>query len=72
MAAERLEALSGDNEELQRRVAQLEAELAGARSSTAAAWRKERGEIKKRVAQLVGKLSALANPDESGRGDSLV
>jgi len=69
---DRMETLAGENEELQRRVSELEAELASARSTGAPGWKKERAEIKKRVEGLVEKLSSLLAAAEAGPDDSLV
>jgi FtsZ-binding cell division protein ZapB len=66
-AAERIEALARDNEELRRQVAELQAELQAGRASGAAGWKKEREEVRKRVERLVERLSELgAAPAGSG------
>lgn len=57
-AIDRLAALAEENEELRRRIAELEGELAS-KSEVPSAWKKEREEIRKRVERLVEKLSAL-------------
>jgi len=55
---DRLAALASENEELRRRVTELEAELTS-RAETPAAWRRERDEVRKRVERLVERLSSL-------------
>ncbi len=57
-AIDRLTALDAENDELRRRVVELEAELAS-RAETPAAWKKEREEVRKRVQRLVEKLATL-------------
>ena len=56
--AVRLTALAAENDDLRRRVVELEAELAS-RAETPAAWRREREEVRKRVQRLVEKLATL-------------
>ncbi len=59
-AIARIEALTEENARLERRVAELETARNGARGDGAAAWRKDRDEIRRRVEALVGRLEALA------------
>jgi FtsZ-binding cell division protein ZapB len=58
-AADRIESLARDNEELRRQVAELQAELQSGRASGSAGWKKERDEVRKRVERLVERLSEL-------------
>jgi FtsZ-binding cell division protein ZapB len=57
-AIDRMTALAAENEDLRRRVVELEAELAS-RAETPAAWKKEREEVRKRVQRLVERLATL-------------
>ena len=62
-AADRIGELSERGEELERRVVELEAELATARengpSAGAAAWADEKAELQRRVQKLVARLEEL-------------
>jgi FtsZ-binding cell division protein ZapB len=62
---DRLAGLAGENEDLRRRVAELEAELAS-RAGTPASWKKERDEVRRRVERLVDQLAALTRATTSG------
>ncbi len=57
-AIDRLAALEGENDELRRRVTELEGELTS-RAETPAAWKRERDEVRKRVERLVERLAGL-------------
>jgi len=60
-AAERIATLRETNLELERRVTELDAEVAAAGSGEAGerAWRAEREELERRVASLVARLEEL-------------
>ena len=62
-AAERLSTLREENAELRQQVARLEAQLEahhdGAESGDEEAWRRERGEVRQRVATLIERLEGL-------------
>ncbi len=60
-ASERLRTLRQEKAELEKRIEELEAELAEAAAPNpdAQAWEQERTEVQSRVADLVGHLEAL-------------
>jgi FtsZ-binding cell division protein ZapB len=65
-AVGQLESLRGENEELRRQVSELQAELERGHAQSAAAWRREREEVKKRVERLVDRLAGLAAAPAGG------
>jgi len=58
-AVERLRTLQDQNDRLSERVSELEEQLADADSDEAAAWRKERDEVRRRVEGLTRTLADL-------------
>ena len=66
-AAARVQALTDENRTLRAEVARLEAELASARSGTAAPAGERAAEVRRRLERLESELEALLGAAASGR-----
>jgi FtsZ-binding cell division protein ZapB len=62
-AADRIGELTEEKSDLERRVTELEAELADAKQGAAADWAEEKAELQRRVEKLVARLEELLEGD---------